>query len=38
MNVPYPGNGQGWGFALMIGLTVALTATFYARFHKNGWI
>ena len=38
MNVPYPGTGEGWGVALMIGLTVALTAAFYVRFHKNGWI
>jgi magnesium transporter len=38
MNVPYPGNGEGWGVALMIGLTVALSAVFYFRFRKNGWI
>jgi magnesium transporter len=38
MNVPYPGNGEGWGVALMIDLTVALSAVFYFRFRKNGWI
>jgi magnesium transporter len=38
MNVPYPGNGEGWGLALMIGLTVALSAAFYVRFRRNGWI
>jgi magnesium transporter len=38
MNVPYPGNGEGWGLTLMIGLTVALSAAFYGRFRRNGWI
>jgi magnesium transporter len=37
-NVPYPGNGEGWGVALMLGLTVALSTAFYVRFRKNGWI
>lgn len=38
MNVPYPGDGEEWGVALMVGLTVVLTVAFYARFRKNGWI
>jgi magnesium transporter len=38
MNIPYPGNGEGWGVVLMVGLTFALTAAFYVRFRKNGWI
>jgi magnesium transporter len=38
MNVPYPGTDERWGLALMIGLTVALSAAFYFRFRKNGWI
>jgi magnesium transporter len=38
MNVPYPGTGQGWGVLLMLGLTAALSAAFYVRFRRNGWI
>jgi magnesium transporter len=38
MNVPYPGSEQGWGLALMIGLTFAMSTAFYLRFRRNGWI
>lgn len=38
MNVPYPGSEQGWGVALMVGLTLALSTAFYVGFRRNGWI
>ena len=38
MNVPYPGNGEGWGVVLMVGLSLAFSSALYVGFRKNDWI
>jgi len=38
MNVPYPGNGQTWGFVLSAVLIAVMSAALYALFRSKEWL
>jgi magnesium transporter len=38
MNVPYPGFGAHWGFAVSIAVLVVSAAVLYAVFRRNDWL
>jgi len=37
-NVPYPGYGQVWGFAVSTAVTVALSVGLYVMFRRRDWL
>ena len=38
MNVPYPGFGQGTGFALAFVVMIGAVVTLYVLFRRNDWL
>lgn len=37
-NVPYPGDGQAWGFWMSLSLIIALSVVLYLVFRKREWL
>jgi len=37
-NIPYPGFGKEWGFALSVAVIVAIALALYASFKKRDWL
>lgn len=37
-NVPFPGNGQSWGFAIDAGILAVSMAILYLAFKRKGWL
>ncbi len=38
MNVPFPGSGERWGWAMAVGLCIACSLTLYTLFRKHEWL
>jgi magnesium transporter len=37
-NVPYPGFGRPWGFALSVAAIVVVALALYTRFKRKDWL
>jgi magnesium transporter len=38
MNVPFPGSGQRWGWAMAVTLCITCSASLYTLFRKHEWL
>jgi magnesium transporter len=38
MNVPFPGSGQRWGWAMAVTLCIACSVSLYTLFRKHEWL
>ncbi|CAO5146696.1 hypothetical protein FAIPA1_100039 [Frankia sp. AiPs1] len=37
-NVPFPGSGESWGFAIDLGLLITSMTTLCLVFRRRGWL
>jgi magnesium transporter len=37
-NIPYPGFGREWGFALSMGIMIVIAVTLYISFRRRDWL